>query len=72
MAEVVVNGRKVDNTCPFAGDCWVNQGCYPFGPCPPTPYTTLQRSAELEHELGLIPHTDPDLTAVCPVCGRSR
>jgi hypothetical protein len=34
----------------------------------------LGRSAELEHELGLIPHVDPDIRKVCPHtrCGLPR
>jgi hypothetical protein len=31
-------------------------------------FDVLKKSAELEHECELLPHTDPDLQAVCPIC----
>jgi hypothetical protein len=63
MAALIINGRSVDNTCPHSGDCWANSGC--ISECPPTAYDVLRLSAALEHDLDLLPHNDPDLTAVC-------
>lgn len=66
MSAVQVNGRAIDNSCPYMGRCWADGYCE--GTCPPTAYDKLRRSAELEHELNLTPHTDPDLKAVCARC----
>lgn len=66
MATVEVNGRVIDTSCPFSGDCWGNGYC--DNTCPPTLLDVLVRSAELEHECDMLPHTDPDLLAVCRRC----
>jgi hypothetical protein len=60
------SGRVIDMSCPFSGDCFANQGCWQE--CPETLLDVLRESAELEHELDLLPHTDPDLLEVCPLC----
>jgi hypothetical protein len=46
--------------------CWGNQGC--DQECPPTLLDVLENSAALEHELGMTPHTDPDLAVACKEC----
>lgn len=60
-----VNGRVVDTSCPYMSQCWGNQGC--VDECPPTLIDVLTNSARLEHELGMLPHTDPDLAVLCPL-----
>lgn len=65
MPEVTLDsGRTVDNTCPFSSDCFAQGYCNDG--CPPTPYTILKDIARLEHELGMLPHDDPDVVSVCP------
>lgn len=61
---IIVNDRRIDVTCPYAHLCWADQFCP--NACPDTLYYVLKRSAELEHELEMMPHTDPDLAVVCP------
>jgi len=56
-------GRILDRSCPYSGDCWAQQGC--LDECPRTLHDVLVESAYLEHELGLTPHTDPDLAWAC-------
>lgn len=59
------SGRELDNSCPFSHKCWADQGCIDPPECPPTALDVLRRAAVLEHELGLLPHDDPDIAAVC-------
>lgn len=61
-----LNGRVIDNSCPYEGSCFANMGCWTT--CPDNLLEVLKRSAELEHELGLTPHNDPDLQDVCLTC----
>lgn len=61
-----LNGRKIDLSCPWEHQCWADQVC--LNQCPETLLDALRKSAVLEHELGLTPHTDPDLEAVCTIC----
>lgn len=68
MGIVEVNGRQIDNTCPFMNECWADGGCLYGNGCPPTHFDVLKKSARLEHELEMVPHTDPDLASVCPIC----
>jgi hypothetical protein len=68
MTVTLSSGREVDNSCPLSTVCFAQGYCE--SDCPDTPYTVLQRAALLEHELGLTPHTDPDLTDVCRTCRR--
>lgn len=66
-----VNGRQIDTSCPYMGQCWADQGC--SGLCPDTLLDVLQKTATLEHEVGFIPHTDLDIAVVCKECnGRGR
>jgi hypothetical protein len=61
-----LNGRIIDWSCPYEVQCFADMGC--AYSCPETLFDVLKKSAELEHECELLPHTDPDLQAVCPIC----
>lgn len=69
---VELNGRTIDNSCPFMGECWADGGCAYGTGCPPTHLDVLKDSARLEHECEMLPHTDPDLIAVCEVCRKQQ
>lgn len=57
-------GRDIDISCPFEGECFGNMGCV-YGNCPPTLLDVLRSTAELEHDVGFVPHTDPEIKEVC-------
>lgn len=63
----VLTGEPYNPGCPFMGSCWGNMGCAENS-CPSTLGDMFARTAELEHELGLIPHNDPDIEANCRRC----
>lgn len=59
-------GREIDTSCPFSGQCWAEQGC--AQECPPTVLDALDAAARAEHFCKMLPHTDPELAEVCPIC----
>jgi len=70
MASMMLpTGRVINLSCDFEADCFAYQYC--ATECPPTLLDVLKDSARLEHELNLLPHNDPDLKAVCPICWRN-
>jgi len=60
---VELNGRVIDTSCPFMSQCWGDQAC--AQDCPDTLIDVLRNTARLEHENDLVPHTDPDVFALC-------
>lgn len=69
MAYTLGSGRVVDLSCPFENQCWADQAC--LSQCPDTGLDVLRRTAKLEHETGLVPHTDPEVEEMCEECRKS-
>lgn len=59
-------GRVLNTDCPFMNDCWGNQGCVTT--CPDSVLDVLKKAGANEHQLGWVPHTDPEIAEVCEVC----
>lgn len=63
MGVSLSSGREVNNSCPWSSQCFGDGYCPEA--CPETNYEVLKRSAKSEHDLDMLPHTDPDILAVC-------